>query len=39
LFAECEGLECRTVTIEFGIEDEMDALAIAEDVASWKMQS
>jgi len=33
IFAEWEGLECRIVTIEFRIEDERDALVIAEDMA------
>lgn len=33
VFAEWEGLEFRIVTIEFRIEDEREALVIAEDLA------
>jgi hypothetical protein len=38
-FAEWEGLECRIVTIEFRIEDERDALVIAEIWLCWKGMS
>jgi hypothetical protein len=31
--AEWEGLECSLVTIAFGVEDENDALEVAEDIA------
>jgi hypothetical protein len=33
VIAEWRGLECKIVTIRFRIEDENDALAVAEDIA------
>lgn len=33
VFAEWIGLECSIVTIHFHIEDEIDALEIAQDIA------
>lgn len=33
VFAECTGPECRIITIEFHIEDEDDALEVAEEIA------